>query len=74
MLKHYKDKLIITNPGNFIGGISPSNILHHPPVARNLHLTDLMDKLRLVNRSNLGVPRIYKSLLIEGKEPRNIMK
>jgi ATP-dependent DNA helicase RecG len=69
MLKHYKDKLIITNPGNFIGGISPSNILHHPPVARNLHLTDLMDKLRLVNRSNLGVPRIYKSLLIEGKEP-----
>lgn len=69
MLKHYKDKLIITNPGNFIGGISPSNILHHPPVARNLHLADLMDRLRLVNRSNLGVPRIYKSLLIEGKEP-----
>lgn len=69
MLKHYKDKLIITNPGNFIGGISRSNILHHPPVARNLHLADLMDRLRLVNRSNLGVPRIYKSLLIEGKEP-----
>lgn len=30
---------------------------------------DLLDKLRLVNRSNLGVSRIYKSLLIEGKEP-----
>ena len=30
---------------------------------------DLMDKLKLVNRSNLGVPRIYKSLLTEGKEP-----
>jgi len=69
MLKHYKDKLILTNPGNFIGGISPENILHHPPVARNLHLAELMDRLRLVNRSNLGVPRIYKSLLIEGKEP-----
>jgi len=69
MLKHYKDKLIITNAGNFIGGISPNNILHHPPVARNSHLVDLLDKLRLVNRSNLGVPRIYKSLLIEGKEP-----
>lgn len=69
MLKHYKEKLIITNPGNFIGGITPDNILHHPPVARNGHLVDLLDKLRLVNRSNLGVPRIYKSLLIEGKEP-----
>lgn len=69
MLKHYKDKLILTNPGSFIGGISSGNILHHPPAARNSHLTDLMDKLRLVNRSNLGVPRIFKSLLIEGKEP-----
>lgn len=69
MLKHYKDRLILTNPGNFIGGISPNNILHHPPIARNSHLADLLDRLKLVNRSNLGVPRIYKSLLIEGKEP-----
>lgn len=69
MLKHYKDKLVITNPGNFIGGISSENILHHPPVSRNSHLADLLDRLKLVNRSNLGVPRIYKSLLIEGKKP-----
>lgn len=69
MLKHYPDKLILTNPGTFIGGITPDNILHHPPVARNGHLADLLDRLRLVNRSNLGVPRIYKALLIEGKEP-----
>ena len=69
MLKSYPDKMILTNAGNFIGGITPDNILHHPPVARNGHLADLLDKLRLVNRSNLGVPRIYKSLLMEGKEP-----
>lgn len=69
MLKLYADKLVLTNPGVFIGGISPDNILHHPPVARNAHLVDLLDRLRLVNRSNLGVPRIYKSLLVEGKEP-----
>lgn len=64
MLKHYKDRVVITNPGNFIGGISPMNILHHPPAARNSHLADLLDRLKLVNRSNLGVPRIYKALLI----------
>lgn len=69
MLKHYKDRLILTNPGQFIGGITPNNILHHPPVARNNHLMDLLDKLKLVNRSNLGVSRIFRSLLIEGKEP-----
>lgn len=69
MLKQYTDKLILTNPGRFIGGISASNILHHPPVTRNDHLMDLLDKLKLVNRSNLGVSRIYRSLLVEGKEP-----
>ncbi|MFA9559923.1 RNA-binding domain-containing protein [Evansella sp. AB-rgal1] len=69
MLKHYKDRLVLTNPGQFIGGITPHNILHHPPVARNNHLMDLLDRLKLVNRSNLGVKRIFKSLLIEGKEP-----
>ncbi len=71
MLKQYKDKLILTNPGQFIGGITEKNILHHPPVARNNHLMDLLDRLKLVNRSNLGVSRIYRSLLMEGKEPPN---
>lgn len=69
MMKHHKDKLILTNPGQFIGGITSNNILHHPPVARNNHLMDLLDKLKLVNRSNLGVSRIFRSLLLEGKEP-----
>jgi len=69
MLKSYPDKLVLTNAGKFVGGITPDNILHHPPAARNGHLADLLDKLKLVNRSNLGVPRIYKSLLTEGKEP-----
>lgn len=69
MLKQFKDKLILTNPGEFVGGITPQNILHHPPVARNNHLMDLLDRLKLVNRSNLGVSRIFRSLLVEGKEP-----
>ncbi|MHA6261440.1 ATP-binding protein [Sporosarcina sp. CAU 1771] len=69
MLKQYKDKLILTNPGNFIGGINAENILHHPSFPRNHHLMELLDRLHLVNRSNMGVPRIYRSLLVEGKEP-----
>lgn len=69
LVKQYSNRIEISNPGNFIGGITPQNILHHPSKTRNPHLADLMDKLKLVNRSNLGVPRIYKSLLVEGKEP-----
>jgi len=74
MLKQFKDKVVLTNPGEFIGGITPHNILHHPPVARNNHLMDLLDCLKLVNRSNLGVSRIFRSLLVEGRSHRFIEK
>jgi len=69
MVKQYPTKLQLTNPGNFLGDIRPDNILHHPSTPRNHHLMELLDRLHLVNRTNIGVPRIYKSLLIEGKEP-----
>jgi ATP-dependent DNA helicase RecG len=41
----------------------------HPPVPRNPALVDALAKLRLVNRSNLGIGRMFESFLIEGKEP-----
>lgn len=69
MVKQYKDRLEISNPGKFIGGVTPKNILHHDPVARNRKLVDILQKTRLVNRSNMGVPRIFRNLLLEGKEP-----
>ncbi|HZB11361.1 MAG TPA: RNA-binding domain-containing protein [Rubrobacter sp.] len=69
MVKQFPRKLEISNQGGFIGGVSPENILHHVPVARNPHLVDALTRLRLVNRSNLGVGRMFSSLLVEGKEP-----
>ncbi len=69
MIKQFHNKLEISNLGGFIGGISPENILHHTPAARNPRLVDALTKLRLVNRSNLGIQRMYSALLIEGKEP-----
>ena len=69
LLKQFPDRLELGNPGAFVGGVTPDNILHHSPVARNPHLVDALTRLRLVNRSNLGVPRMYYSLLVEGKEP-----
>jgi ATP-dependent DNA helicase RecG len=69
IIKQYPQKLEIGNPGGFIGGISSENILHHQPAARNLILVDALTRLRLVNRSNLGVSRMFQAMLIEGKEP-----
>jgi ATP-dependent DNA helicase RecG len=69
LVKLYSDKIEISNNGGFIAGITEDNILHHQPAARNPLLVNALAKLRLVNRSNLGVGRIFSSLLAEGKEP-----
>jgi ATP-dependent DNA helicase RecG len=69
LIKQFQRKIEVSNPGGFIGGISPDNILHHEPVARNPHLVNALTRLCMVNRSNLGIARMFVALLIEGKEP-----
>jgi ATP-dependent DNA helicase RecG len=69
MVKLYPTHLEISNNGGFIAGITPENILHHQPAARNPLLVEALTRLRLVNRSNLGIGRMFHSLLWEGKEP-----
>ena len=69
LVKQFPHRLEISNPGGFIAGITPENILHRQPAARNPLLVDALAKLRLVNRSNLGISRMFEALLIEGKEP-----
>ena len=68
-VRMYATKLDIENLGGFMEDITPENILHHPPVPRNPLLADALAGLNLVNRQNLGVKRIFKSFLSEGKEP-----
>jgi len=69
MVKWYADKVEISNTGGFIAGIRPDNILHPAPAARNPCLVEALTRLRLVNRSNLGVARMFDAFLIEGKRP-----
>ena len=69
VVKLYPDRLEISNPGGFVGGVSPDNILHHPPSPRYPMLVNALTRMRLANAANLGVPRVFRELLSEGKEP-----
>ena len=62
-----QDRLEIISPGGFIGGISPENVLRHPPVHRNELLARVFQTVGLVNRVGLGVDRMYEGLLRLGK-------
>jgi ATP-dependent DNA helicase RecG len=65
----HQDHVEITSPGGFLGGISPSNVLRHPPVHRNELLARSLQQLGLVNRVGLGVDRIFEGLLRTGARP-----
>jgi ATP-dependent DNA helicase RecG len=60
-------KTLVSSPGGFIGGVSPENVLRHPPVRRNPLLAGACQALGLVNRAGLGVDRLYLDLLRLGK-------
>ncbi len=64
-----KDHVEITSPGGFLGGISPANVLRHPPLHRNELLARSLQQLGLVNRVGLGVDRIFEGLLRTGSRP-----
>jgi ATP-dependent DNA helicase RecG len=65
----HKDRVDITSPGGFLAGISPANILRHPPVHRNELLARSLRELGLANRAGLGVDRIFEGLLRSGARP-----
>jgi ATP-dependent DNA helicase RecG len=67
MVSLFSDRLEITSPGGFIGGVTPDNVLRHPPVHRNELLARSFQAIGLVNRVGVGVDRIYRGLLEAGK-------
>lgn len=67
-LSLYRDRLEVVSPGGFIGGITPENVLRHPPVHRNELLARAFQTMGLANRVGLGVDRIFHELLRLGKD------
>jgi len=68
-VKHYADRLEISNPGGFLAGISPENILRQDSHPRNRRLTEALRRVGLVERAGLGVQRMFYAQLTAGKPP-----
>ncbi|MEI7928240.1 MAG: RNA-binding domain-containing protein, partial [Verrucomicrobiales bacterium] len=66
VLKQFRDRIELSNPGAFPADITPENILHHPSTPRYPALFGALAKVRLANAANLGVPRAFRDLLSEG--------
>lgn len=58
-----RDQVEVSNPGGFIGGVTPANILRHAPAHRNELLAETFQQLGFVDRAGVGVDRIYERLL-----------
>lgn len=53
------EALTVSNPGGFIDGVTPRNILTTPPRPRNPRLADAFKRIGLVERTGRGVDLIY---------------
>jgi len=67
-VRHSPQEMVISNPGGFIGGITPYNILVHEPKQRNRHLAEILEKIGLVERAGIGRRRIFIPMLSYGKK------
>ena len=59
--------MIVTSPGGFIGGVTPSNIITHPAEPRYRSLAEAMASLRLAERKGIGVDRMIRDMLAIGR-------
>ena len=65
----HSDRLEIESPGGFMGGVTPANVMRHPPVRRNPLLASVFQTIGLANRAGLGVDRLHEEALRAGKRP-----
>lgn len=65
----FDNEAVISNPGGFVLGVTPNNVLVASPHPRNPLLADAFKRIGLVERSGRGVGIIYHSQLQNGRIP-----
>lgn len=66
VIDHIGDRLLVTSPGGFVGGITPDNILTNPSTPRYRALTQVLAKLRVAEHEGIGVDRMTADMLAQG--------
>lgn len=66
VIEHVGDRLSVTSPGGFVGGITPDNILTNPSTPRYRSLTQVLAKLRVAEHEGIGVDRMTADMLAQG--------
>lgn len=62
------ERMMVTNPGVFYGGVTAENITSHQPRHRNKALAKLLMNFQLVDRAGMGVKRMHFGSLAYGRE------
>jgi ATP-dependent DNA helicase RecG len=65
----HSDRIRISNPGGFVQGVGPDNLLVSEPRPRNPRLADAFKRIGLVERVGRGVGIIYAGQLRNGRIP-----
>jgi len=65
----HDDYVEISNPGGFVVGVNPGNIISSAPRPRNPVLADAFKRIGLVERTGRGVSIIYLGQLQNGRRP-----
>lgn len=67
MVEHSPQSLVIVSPGPLVAGITPENILTHPPRPRFASLAAAMRAVGLAEQYGLGVDRMFKEMIRSGR-------
>jgi len=67
----HDDHIRVSNPGGFVQGVRPDNLLVIEPRPRNPRLADAFKRIGLVERLGRGVEIIYSGQLRNGRLPPN---
>lgn len=68
------EQLRLSNPGGFVAGVTPQNILTVMPRPRNPTLADAFKRIGLVERTGRGVDRIYRQTVRYGRPTPSYMR
>lgn len=67
-VEHSPELLEVRSPGPLVSGISPSNILTHPPKPRFPSLAEAMRACGLAEKWGQGIDRMFKEMIRSGRD------